>query len=105
LSALVTTVSRVHQARGEFDRVRALSTWAWESHNHTAATYPEDELSLRELSDAERRVAALAARGHSNREIGSRLYVTTSTVEQHLTRVYRKLGVAGRGQLPVELAT
>lgn len=48
------------------------------------------------LSDAERRVAELAASGLTNREIGRRLWITISTVEQHLTRVYRKLGVAGR---------
>jgi DNA-binding CsgD family transcriptional regulator len=59
--------------------------------------------SLAELSDAERRVAALAARGHTNRQIAARLFVTTSTVEQHLTKVYRKLQV-GRSDLPLRLA-
>lgn len=57
------------------------------------------------LSDAERRVAALAVRGRTNREIASRLYITVSTVEQHLTRVYRKLNVSRRGDLPDWLAT
>lgn len=52
------------------------------------------------LSDAERRVAALAAQGQTNREISRRLFITVSTVEQHLTRVYRKLGVARRLDLP-----
>jgi DNA-binding CsgD family transcriptional regulator len=55
------------------------------------------------LSDAERRVAALAARGDTNREIARRLYITVSTVEQHLTRVYRKLNVTGREDLAVRL--
>ncbi len=52
-----------------------------------------------ELSEAERRVASLAAAGHTNVEIARRLYVTVSTVEQHLTRVYRKLAV-DRSELP-----
>ncbi|MFF3919626.1 AAA family ATPase [Streptomyces sp. NPDC001852] len=52
------------------------------------------------LTDAERRVAALAAEGLTNRGIAARLGVTVSTVEQHLTRVYRKLGVHGRADLP-----
>ncbi|MGW5050495.1 helix-turn-helix transcriptional regulator [Actinokineospora sp. NPDC004072] len=56
------------------------------------------------LSDSERRVAELAATGHTNREIGRALYITVSTVEQHLTRVYRKLGVNGRADLPHRLA-
>ncbi|MCX5209943.1 AAA family ATPase [Kitasatospora sp. NBC_00240] len=51
------------------------------------------------LSDAERRVAGLAARGLTNREIARKLYITVSTVEQHLTRVYRKLGVRRRVDL------
>lgn len=55
------------------------------------------------LSDSERRVAELAALGHTNREISALLYITVSTVEQHLTRVYRKLGVKGRAELPREL--
>ncbi|MEU5692333.1 AAA family ATPase [Actinosynnema sp. NPDC020468] len=52
------------------------------------------------LSGAERRVAGLAARGLSNRQIAAKLYVTVSTVEQHLTRIYRKLGVGRRAELP-----
>ncbi|MFF9345289.1 AAA family ATPase [Streptomyces sp. NPDC014773] len=51
------------------------------------------------LSEAEHRVAALASAGYSNRQIAKKLFVTVSTVEQHLTRVYRKLGVARRSQL------
>ncbi|MFF7638432.1 AAA family ATPase [Kitasatospora sp. NPDC008050] len=52
------------------------------------------------LSESERRVAWLAARGHTNREISSKLCITVSTVEQHLTRIYRKLDIAGRQELP-----
>ncbi|MEU9581236.1 helix-turn-helix transcriptional regulator [Streptomyces chilikensis] len=55
------------------------------------------------LSDAESRVALLAARGFSNREISQQLFITVSTVEQHLTRVYRKLGVSSRRALPTRL--
>ncbi|KJY25546.1 hypothetical protein VR45_39080 [Streptomyces sp. NRRL S-495] len=51
------------------------------------------------LSEAEGRVAELAARGLSNRDIARKLYITVSTVEQHLTRVYRKLGVRRRVDL------
>ncbi|MFJ6130407.1 AAA family ATPase [Streptomyces griseoviridis] len=54
------------------------------------------------LSDSERRVAVLAAAGYSNREIAARIYVTVSTVEQHLTRVYRKLRIRRREDLPMD---
>ncbi|SCL26377.1 regulatory protein, luxR family [Micromonospora pallida] len=55
------------------------------------------------LSEAERRVAALAAQGHTNRQISSKLFITVSTVEQHLTRVYRKLDVKRRTDLQTRL--
>ncbi|NEA55097.1 AAA family ATPase [Streptomyces sp. SID13666] len=56
------------------------------------------------LSDAERRVAVLAVGGHTNKEISATLCVTVSTVEQHLTRIFRKLGVRARRDLPAEIA-
>jgi DNA-binding CsgD family transcriptional regulator len=62
----------------------------------------EDPVVLR-LSDAERRVASLAAQGYTNRQIAAKLYITVSTVEQHLTRVYRKLQVNRRAGLPLAL--
>jgi DNA-binding CsgD family transcriptional regulator/tetratricopeptide (TPR) repeat protein len=55
------------------------------------------------LSRAERRVAVLAARGQTNQQIAERLFITVSTVEQHLTRIYRKLGVSRRADLPALL--
>ncbi|MER6171530.1 LuxR C-terminal-related transcriptional regulator [Streptosporangium sp. NPDC001681] len=55
------------------------------------------------LSDAERRVATLASQGYTNRQISGKLYVTVSTVEQHLTHIYRKLGVSRRVDLPALL--
>ncbi|WP_394620197.1 LuxR C-terminal-related transcriptional regulator [Lentzea sp. JNUCC 0626] len=51
------------------------------------------------LTGAESRVARLAARGHKNREIARALFVQERTVEVHLTRTYRKLGIESRAQL------
>lgn len=55
------------------------------------------------LSEAELRVAQLAASGHTNRQISSSLFITVSTVEQHLTRAYKKLGISGRSALATKL--
>ncbi|WP_410873281.1 AAA family ATPase [Nocardia sp. A7] len=55
------------------------------------------------LTESEKRVASLAAVGHTNREIADQIHITVSTVEQHLTSVYRKLDVRKRADLPVEL--
>ncbi|MFE8949549.1 AAA family ATPase [Streptomyces sp. NPDC007856] len=62
-----------------------------------------DAAALASLTDAERRVAALAVYGHTNREIAAKLFITVSTVEQHLTRVYRKMNISHRQDLPVSL--
>ncbi|MFK3983772.1 AAA family ATPase [Micromonospora sp. NPDC050397] len=61
-----------------------------------------DTEAFNSLSDAERRVAALAAQGSTNRQISNKLFVTVSTVEQHLTKVYRKLNVTRRADLLVK---
>jgi DNA-binding CsgD family transcriptional regulator len=56
------------------------------------------------LTGSERRVADLAAGGMSNREIAQSLFVTTRTVETHLSSAYRKLGIVSRSDLPDALA-
>ncbi|MDJ1133669.1 helix-turn-helix transcriptional regulator [Streptomyces iconiensis] len=56
--------------------------------------------ALDRLSGAERRVVALAAHGRTNKEIAGALTVTVSTVEQHLTNAFRKLGIRSRRELP-----
>jgi len=55
------------------------------------------------LTPSERRVAELAARGLSNREIAETLWVSRKTVEVHLGRAYNKLGISSRGELPAAL--
>lgn len=56
-------------------------------------------LAFDELTASERRVAEYAADGRTNREIAEELFVTPKTVENHLTRVYSKLGVGSRREL------
>jgi DNA-binding CsgD family transcriptional regulator len=58
---------------------------------------------MHDLTPSERRVADLAASGHTNREIAEILFLTEKTVESHLTSVYRKLGIRSRGELEVAL--
>jgi ATP/maltotriose-dependent transcriptional regulator MalT len=51
------------------------------------------------LSPQEMQVATLVADGRRNREIAEQLFVSERTVESHLSRAFRKLGVANRTQL------
>lgn len=51
------------------------------------------------LTNAEHRVANLAAQGLTNRQIAEQLSVTIKGVEWHLSRVYRKLGISSRAGL------
>ncbi|MFF9202230.1 LuxR C-terminal-related transcriptional regulator [Streptomyces sp. NPDC014986] len=70
----------------------ALPPWAdAQEHRQRTRTAP--------LTGREREVAALAAGGLSNRDIAARLVVSVRTVENHLYRVYEKLGITARSDL------
>jgi len=60
------------------------------------------------LSPQELQIAEMAASGMTNRQIGQRLYLSHRTVATHLYRIYPKLGINSRFQMPRalrELAT
>jgi DNA-binding CsgD family transcriptional regulator len=56
------------------------------------------------LTPREQKVAELAASGLPTREIAAASYLSQKTVEYHLTRVYRKLGVRSKSELVFALA-
>ncbi|GLZ78453.1 LuxR family transcriptional regulator [Actinorhabdospora filicis] len=62
----------------------------------TSTDAPQAALTVRETE-----VGALAATGLSNRDIAARLVLSVRTVESHLVRIYRKLGVGSRQELRV----
>ena len=66
-----------------------------------AGSGPLDESALRHLTDREREVLALVARGLTNAEIGERLYVSAATAKTHVGRVLAKLNARDRAQLVV----
>ena len=55
------------------------------------------------LSPAERRILELVADGLTNRQIARQLWVAETTIKFHLSRVYRKLGVANRTAAAMQL--
>jgi len=51
------------------------------------------------LTKREREVAVLAASGITSKDIADRLFVSVRTVDNHLGRVYDKLGISSRAEL------
>jgi DNA-binding CsgD family transcriptional regulator len=88
------------QALGVFERLGA-RLWAAKAGRELAriaVRTPEDG-----LTETERRVAALVAQGHTNREVAAAMFVTENTVQTHLRHIFQKLGVRSRTELTVLL--
>jgi DNA-binding CsgD family transcriptional regulator len=98
LARALTELDKAHQARGKTDQARPIVGRAKQGNQSgvgDARRAAPLELMTRRpkghLTGAEQRVATLAGQGLTNRQIADRLYITVSTVEQHLTSAYRKL--------------
>ena len=77
--------------------------WADRTRSELAATGAPVETApeqvWRVLSPQELQIARLASEGLTNREIGSRLYLSHRTVGSHLYRIFPKLGITSRREL------
>ncbi|WP_234320169.1 helix-turn-helix transcriptional regulator [Streptomyces sp. SBT349] len=114
LGAALRLEGRLEQARAELTRgmERAENCGAWALAKSARAELAAMGVRVRitkatgvdGLTAQERRVAVLAAKGQSNRDIARSLFVTIKTVEWHLNRAYRKLGITSRGELAGALA-
>jgi DNA-binding CsgD family transcriptional regulator len=97
----------LHEALGLFESLGA-RPWAARASAELAASGVKDQRAtewvgihngLQELSPQELQVARIAGRGQNNAEVAAALFVSRKTVEAHLTRVYRKLGIRSRTEL------
>ena len=64
---------------------------------------PSASTPAAELTTREREIATLVAGGMSNRDVAARLHVSERTVDNHVYRIFRKLGIASRDDLAVLL--
>jgi DNA-binding CsgD family transcriptional regulator len=75
----------------------------WPSYGRPAPV-PAALSGIEALTPTERRIAQLAATGRANPQIAKTLYITTKTVEWHLSHVYSKLDITSRDGLPGALS-
>ena len=90
-----------------FDRLDAVP-WAARARAELRAAGESvgDPIGVRQrLTPQEMQIALLVCEGRTNAEIGRAVFLSTRTVEFHLSRVYRKLGVATRPELTRQLAS
>jgi DNA-binding NarL/FixJ family response regulator len=79
--------------------------WALTEIENTRASGTSDtveyeaESSAVRLSRAEQRVVDLVLKGHSNAHIALKLFLSKRTIDTHLGRIYKKLGISSRTQL------
>jgi DNA-binding CsgD family transcriptional regulator len=88
---------RLTEAGAIFERLGA-PLWQQRTERELRRAAPRPSTG-QDLTAAERQVAALVIGGRTNREVAAELFTTVSTVEAHLTRIYRKLGVRSRTEL------
>ena len=101
--------ARVHlRAAAEiFDRLDA-RPWAERARAELAAsgeTLARAGDGAEQLTPQELQIALLVTEGRTNAEVGRAVFLSTRTVEFHLSRAYRKLGVSSRTELTRRLAT
>jgi predicted ATPase/DNA-binding CsgD family transcriptional regulator len=120
-----TGIARFSLQADRFDRAVDAARAASDATDATACWDAGGELSLAEavayarrgrgerqrprigwasLTPVERDVVRLVAEGHTNAEIGQRLFISPNTVKKHLSSVYAKVDVGGRADLAAQVA-
>ncbi len=98
VETLIKAVRLVHQGQ-VWASHRVLTLMVEELAARSASAVPVDAALRSRLSLREQDIAQLIASGLSNQEVARRLDITEATVKAHLTHIFQKLMLRGRGQL------
>lgn len=96
LFAAIRAVANGELAFTEQIAQQVLSTMAGETREQE-----QQPTSLRRLSERERQIAALVARGLKNKDIAQELRISENTVKRHLQSIFNKTGSRDRLELAV----
>jgi DNA-binding CsgD family transcriptional regulator/tetratricopeptide (TPR) repeat protein len=99
----------LREALAIFERLEAVD-WAARTRHELAATgadadQPAAEGVVSRLTPQELQVASVVARGASNAEAATALFLSQKTIEYHLSNVYRKTGITSRSELAALMST
>ncbi len=96
----MTTTNRTHPLLGYVNEILAAFSRTAESISKSTITNQNSEI-IEPLTDRELEILHLIAEGHSNAEIGQRLYLALSTVKGHNLRIFNKLQAQNRTEAVV----
>jgi DNA-binding NarL/FixJ family response regulator len=102
LSALEAGLARLHQQLAVVDRELRQTRTDYQQLlelNRARVGNPLPRVGLEQLTQQERRVATLAAQGHSNLEVAAQLHVSVHTVKSQMGGILRKLDLRSRWEL------
>ena len=99
--------AQIRSALATFETLRAVQ-WIARAERELAGTGEHlrraPDADRDELTPQELQIARLIAAGATNREVAANFFLSPKTIETHLTRIYRKLGVRSRSELALWLA-
>jgi len=104
LRRIKRTTDARRQLAGAAEIFRRLGAVPWAARadrelRATGITISTTDAGLASLTPQQRQIALLAAAGHTNKEIATRLFLSPRTVSTHLYQVFPKLGITSRAAL------
>jgi DNA-binding CsgD family transcriptional regulator len=103
LGQRLEAAQRISTAVTVFEQLGA-PLWLDRARRELRRASPRPGRAHDQLTAAEAQVAELVASGRTNKEVAAALYTSVATVEAHLTRIYRKLGLRSRSELARQMA-